>query len=286
MTRFLWTPADTRRLRTLAAKGHTAPEIAAAIGCEPKLVRVRARREGLALKRAIAGKFAWTPTLDAELLRRYETEPAVDIARDFGCTQSALYQRAYKLGVKKTSDWARECTRKRWAQGRHENSRRAQFRPGQTPRNKGVPQTEWMPPESRERVAATQFRPGAMPYNWVPVGSYRVTSGGDLEQKVADDRTPGMSRRNWKPVRVLVWEAVNGPVPLGQVVRFRPGHATTDPDAIRPEHLECVTRAENMRRNSYHTHLPPEVARLVQLRGALNRKINNRMRKDHEESRQ
>ncbi|WP_281916218.1 HNH endonuclease signature motif containing protein [Caldimonas thermodepolymerans] len=279
MTRHRWTPADTRRLRTLAAKGHTAPEIAAAIGCDPKLVRVRARREGLTLKRAIADKFPWTPELDAELLRRYETEAAVDIARDFGCTQSALYQRAYKLGAKKTSDWARECTRKRWAQGRYENSR-AGLAKGRG-WNKGLPQSEWI--RNPEAVQATQFRPGAMPYNWVPVGSYRVTTTGDVERKVADDRTPGMSRRNWKPVRVLVWEAAHGPVPPGHVVRFKDGRKRLDPDEITVDLLECITRAENMRRNSYHTHLPPDVARLVQLRGALNRKINNRLRKQANE---
>jgi len=33
-----------------------------------------------------------------------------------------------------------------------------------------------------------------------------------------------------------------------------------------------------MRRNSYHTRYPKEVAQLIQLKGALNRKINRRSR--------
>lgn len=279
MTRFIWTEAHTRTLARLAAEGKTPPEIAAALGCKQRLVRVRAARHGIEVKRAIGKKFNWTPEADAELRARYESETAADIARDFGCTERALYMRAHALGLRKSSEWARECTRRRWAQGRHEGSRRSHFRKGQAPVNKGRPQKEWMPAASRRRCAATQFRPGEMPYNWVPVGSYRVTTQGDVERKVADDRTPGMSRRNWRPVRVLVWEAAHGPVPRGHVVRFKDGKATTDPDAIKPEHLECITRAENMRRNSYHTHLPPDVARLVQLRGALTRKINNRTRK-------
>lgn len=277
MTRFLWTPADTKRMARLAADGMTAPEIAAAIGCDSKLIRDRARRHGVKLRRAIANKFAWTPEADDELRRRYESETAKEIADDLGCTERALYMRAHALGLRKDSEWARECTRRRWAQGRHENSL-AGLAKGRA-WNKGLRGVVGVQPECQ----ATQFKPGQMPYNWVPVGSYRVTSGGDVEQKVADDRTPGMSRRNWRPVRVLVWEERHGPVPKGHVVRFRPGHATTDPDSIKPEHLECVSRAENMRRNSYHTHLPPEVARLVQLRGALNRKINNRLRKQDEE---
>ncbi len=279
MSRRVWTDADTARLRKLAAAGKTAPEIGQALGCRPSLIRVRALRHGVELKRAIGDKFKWTPEADAGLRARYESETAAAIARDFGCTERALYMRAHSLGLRKSSEWARECTRQRWAQGRHENSRKAQFRPGQEAWNKGLRGVVGVQPECR----ATQFKPGEMPYNWVPVGSYRVTTSGDVERKVADDRTPGMSRRNWKPVRVLVWEAAHGPVPRGHVVRFKDGRATTDPDAIAVEHLECITRAENMRRNSYHTHLPPEVARLVQLRGALNRKINNRTRKQDDE---
>ncbi|NLA67198.1 MAG: HNH endonuclease [Gammaproteobacteria bacterium] len=271
--RFLWTDAHTRALQRLAAKGLAAPEIAARIGCDPKLVRVRAIRHGVTLRRAIARKFAWTPEAEAELSRRYESETAAAIAADIGCTEHALYMKAHALGLRKSSDWARECTRRRWAEGRHENSR-AGLAKGRG-WNTGLPQSEWMAPQA---AAATQFRPGEMPYNWVPVGSYRVTTAGDLEQKVADDRTPGMSRRNWKPVRVLVWEAAHGPVPKGHVVRFRDGKATTELAAITPDILECITRAENMKRNSFWENLPPDVARLVQLRGALNRKINNRTR--------
>lgn len=35
-----------------------------------------------------------------------------------------------------------------------------------------------------------------------------------------------------------------------------------------------MSRHENMRRNSYHTNYPPEVARLVQLKGAISRQVN------------
>ena len=278
MSRRVWTDADTARLRKLAAAGKTAPEIGQALGCRPSLIRVRALRHGVELKRAIGEKFNWTPEADAVLRARYESETAAAIARDFGCTERALYMRAHSLGLRKSSEWARECTRKRWAQGRHENSR-AGLAKGRG-WNKGLPQAEWI--RNPEAVKATQFKAGEMPYNWVPVGSHRVMEDGTVERKVADDRTPGMSRRNWKPVRVLVWEAAHGPVPRGHVVRFKDGHQTSDPNAITLDRLECITRAENMLRNSYHTHLPPEVAQLVQLRGALTRKINKRTREQEQ----
>lgn len=278
--RFLWTDAHTRRLREAAKQGRTAGELAAEFGCATSVVRTRAQRHGVKLKRAIGKPFGWTPEREAELARRYETQSAAEIAEAMGCTVGAVYNRAWSLGLKKTSEWARECTRRRWADGRHKNSL-AGLEKGRG-WNKGLPQSEWIRDPSK--VAATQFKPGEMPYNWVPIGSYRVTTAGDVEQKVADDRTPGKSRRNWRPVRVLVWEAEHGPVPKGHVVRFRDGCATTDPDAIKVEHLECISRAENMRRNSFWENLPPDAARLVQLRGALNRRINNLEREKNERS--
>lgn len=279
--RFLWTDAHTRRLREAAKQGVTAGELAEEFGCATSVVRTRAQRHGVKLKRAIGKPFGWTPEREAELARRYETQSAAEIAEAMGCTVGAVYNRAWSLGLKKTSEWARECTRRRWADGRHKNSRRAHFRPGHVPHNKGVPQSEWMDPG---RSVETRFKPGEMPYNWVPIGSYRVTTAGDVEQKVTDDRTPGKSRNNWRPVRVLVWEAEHGPVPKGYVVRFKDGCATTDPDAIKVEHLECISRAENMKRNSFWENLPPDAARLVQLRGALNRRINKLEREKNERS--
>ena len=52
---------------------------------------------------------------------------------------------------------------------------------------------------------------------------------------------------------------------------------------IDQANLEAITRAENMRRNSYHRY-GQEIARAVQLRGVLNRQINKRL-KDEEPNR-
>jgi len=48
---------------------------------------------------------------------------------------------------------------------------------------------------------------------------------------------------------------------------------------ITLDRVECISLAENMRRNSYLTRYPKEVADLIRLRGALNRKINTRERR-------
>jgi hypothetical protein len=63
------------------------------------------------------------------------------------------------------------------------------------------------------------------------------------------------------------------------VVRFKDGQRTTNVADITLDRLECITQRENMRRNSNWTKYPVEVARLVQLKGAINRQIN-RMNKE------
>lgn len=220
----------------------------------------------------------WTASEDAELSRRYPSEPANVIASDLGRGIRSIYMRARLLGLKKLDGWMAETARKHWANGRHEGSRAAHFKKGQTPFNKGRPMAEWMPADARQKCSRTQFRAGQLSgsakHNWVPVGTEKIREG-QLCRKVTDDPAVYPAAR-WQPVSRLVWEAEHGPIPPGHVVRFRDGMATTHRDSITLDRLELVTRAENMRRNSYHTRYPKEVAQLIQLRGAMNRKINNR----------
>jgi len=108
------------------------------------------------------------------------------------------------------------------------------------------------------------------------------------ESKRRNDRvyfTPGIADRQ-RGVRRLheeLWIEHHGPIPAGHIVVFRPGCRTTDPAAITPSRLEIVTRAENMRRNSIHTRLPPAVVDLIRLRNALRRKINNRISREQQD---
>ncbi|WP_237736750.1 hypothetical protein [Delftia acidovorans] len=54
---------------------------------------------------------------------------------------------------------------------------------------------------------------------------------------------------------------------------FRPGHRTTQEAAITADRLECISRAENARRN-HPARKSPELAKLVQLKGAITRQVN------------
>ena len=113
---------------------------------------------------------------------------------------------------------------------------------------------------------------GAAQHNYVPIGSLRVTKYGSLERKVTDDPSLYPARR-WRPVAHLVWEAEHGPIPSGHVVRFKPGMHTIEEAEITLDRLECITLAENMRRNTLHRY-PTEIVDAIRARAVLNRRIN------------
>ena len=132
-------------------------------------------------------------------------------------------------------------------------------------------------------MKTTQFQPGvrqgvaAMLYK--PIGTERISKDGYLERKTHDALPDGVSKteanrlrqRRWKPVHVIVWESEHGPLPKSHAVAFKNGNKAD----IRLDNLECITRAELMKRNTVH-NLPEPVARAVQLLGALNRQIRKR----------
>lgn len=200
----------------------------------------------------------WTQFDDNCLASLYANTHNQVLADFLGRTEPAISNRATKLGLLKSADYiARSSTR---------------FKPGLVPWNSGL--KGW---DSGGRSATTRFKAGEMhgaaQHNYKPIGSLRISAYGHLERKVTDDPNLYPARR-WVPVSRLVWEAERGPIPAGYVVRFKDGMHTTNEADITTDRLECISQSENMRRNSYHNNYPPEVARLVQLKGAINRQVN------------
>lgn len=190
----------------------------------------------------------WTAQKREWLRELYPDKPNTFLAEFFGCSYTAIKNQAVKLGLKKSQAYL--------------DSKPGCFAKGAEPWNKGK---NW---HSGGRSRETQFRSGHNPHNWHPVGYERLTKDGIWERKVADTK---VKRQDWRPIHVLQWETDNGPVPKGHIVIFKDG----DRENFDPDNLECISRSENMRRNSVH-RLPKEVASLVQLVGALNRQINKR----------
>lgn len=211
----------------------------------------------------------WTTEDDRILRELFPTNPTRIAAERLGRSTQATSQRASLLGLEKDPEYLRTQA----CRFRPGNQSGQQFKPGHRAWNKGRKGVSGHHPNTRR----TQFRKGqlsgAAARNYKPVGTLRINHDGCLEQKVTDDHP--VPARRWVSVHRLVWEAANGPVPKGHLVVFKPGRQTTDPDRITLDRLELITRAENMRRNSFLTRYPKDVADLIRMRGVLNRKIRS-----------
>jgi hypothetical protein len=223
------------------------------------------------MSKSTGKKRFWTEA-EMQLLTRWYADVRTDlIAQQLGWPVKRVLAKANALGLHKSRELIAEMARERTNKPGH-GSHAHRIKPGSVPHNKGVKRPPgWSP----GNMAKAQFKPGARPHTWVPVGSYRIVDG-QLQRKVNDD--PGPTGVRWFPVSRLVWEAAHGPVPKGRIVVFRAGQHSTVAENITLDALECITRRELIKRNSVHTIYPPELARLVQLRGALNRKINRRLK--------
>ena len=120
----------------------------------------------------------------------------------------------------------------------------------------------------------TQFKKGQKPHTWKPIGTERLSKEGYLQRKVADT---GYPPRDWVGVHILLWREHHGEIPAGHIIKFKDGNKQN----IAIENLECISQADNMRRNSFHNY-PKEVAQLIQLRSAVQRQINKRSKQDEQ----
>lgn len=84
----------------------------------------------------------------------------------------------------------------------------------------------------------TSFKKGQTPKNHRPVGSERITRDGYMEVKIKEPRT-------WRLKHIVVWEAKNGKLPSGHVIRLLDGDKTN----CNIGNLLCISRGANATSN-------------------------------------
>lgn len=222
----------------------------------------------------------WTAEQLAGLRALYPDFEADVVARVIGRCTDSVYKKAQKLGIKKSEAFEKAYRERQAHRARVDPRVQAgAFKPGIVPWNKGKNTV------AGGRSAETRFKPGTAPINTMPIGSYRTVTNANrksahVEIKVSNK--PGRNDQRWTPVTRYVWEQHNGPVPEGFIVVFKLGMSTLDPALITLDRLECVTKTENLRRNSWRARYP-ELAGLVQLKGAITRQVN-RIKKQAQEA--
>lgn len=211
---------------------------------------------------------AWTKREIATVRRDYPNLPTAQIAATLDRPMSGVYRCAYALGLEKSAAFRASPLSGRLVKGCAERGRATRFVKGQKSWNTG---TKGIVTGGVE----TQFKKGNRPHTWKPLGSERLLDG-YLCRKMTDT---GYSPRDWVPVHILMWREAFGAIPPKHTVCFK----DKDRTHIRLDNLELVSREELMRRNSYHTNYPREIAQLIQLRGAVQRQINRRERHEKQD---
>lgn len=205
----------------------------------------------------------WTQRQLMRLTYLYPDTPAPAIAKLVRRPLMSVYQKAKQLGLKRDPAFVEQ--QRLLARERALTDPRLiahRFKPGHVPPQKGKPFV------LRGRMADGWFKPGQVSKRWDPevycVGALRITTDNVIEIRMA----PGA--RQWKQLSHYVWFLHTGSwPPPGHVVRVRNG----DPYDTQFENLELITQRENMLRNTFWNRYPPEVARLIQLKGAINRHV-------------
>lgn len=202
---------------------------------------------------------------DILILRlRYSNEPSKNLAEYMQRSAASISQMAAKIGIKKSKEYMRN------------SELSTLFKKGHATWNAGMTGVTFGGKE-------TQFKPGSRPKNTAEIGSYRMNGDGFLQRKIGNKS--GSASNRWRCVHEIVWTDAHGPMPPKHIVVFKPGMRTNVLEDITIDKVECISLAENMRRNSMH-RLPKELAEIVQLRGAITRQINKREDKKNEEQHQ
>jgi hypothetical protein len=216
----------------------------------------------------------WAPREIERLKREYANAHTPTLARSFGRSESSVYQKALNLGLRKSAEYLASPEA-----GRTDGKRGGctRFKPGHATWNKGMKGVHGTQGACRR----TQFKEGDLPHNTLPIGSLRINKDGHLQRKISNGK--GSASKRWRTVAELVWSEVNGPLPPRHFVVFRPGLFTNKLEEITLDRIECISMAENARRN-HPRNKSPELAKLVQLKGAITRQVNRISKEAKEQS--
>ena len=217
----------------------------------------------------IAPRRAWSEFELAVMRMHYPDTLTRDLAELFSRAEHTVHAKARAMGVRKSQAFLSGPMGHQLDGHRGKGMR---FQKGNKPWSAGTKGVAGQHENSR-RTQFAKGRPAAEARNYVPIGTLRINVDGYLERKFTDDPALFPVRR-WIAVHREVWIAANGPVPEGHVIVFKKGRRSAVEAEITLDALECITRGELALRNKY----PKELQQIAQLRGAITRQINKRLK--------
>lgn len=259
MNKKSWSETEIEMLKTFYPTA-TKQWLATALGRSKVAIKTRAQLLGLKKEvREYGGEFAWTAEQDFILKNKYEELSAAEIATLVNKSHYAVKNRLHKLGI----TLSKEVRLKRCNN----------YQKGMVAYNTGKKQHEYMSAEAIEKTKATRFKKGSLPHNALPDGAtvIRHDKSGKSYQLI---KLP--NNRKLKYMHFHLWQQHYGAIPKGHIVVFSNKNSLD----CRIENLECITKAENMRRNSIQ-NLPEEIIQTITLISKLNKKIKHHAEKQN-----
>jgi hypothetical protein len=145
----------------------------------------------------------------------------------------------------------------------------SRIKKGDAPPNKGRKMAEYMSAAAIRASKKTRFKKHHLPHNTRYDGCVTIRT----DNRGVKYKFIRCSKNNWIPLQRYIWEQKKGPIPKGGKIVFK----DKNPMNLKISNLKLVTSKQLMKLNSLHNY-PKPVAELIQLRGALNRQINKRLK--------
>lgn len=256
-----WTPKQIRILKKQYASCEDLRALATKL--DKTYPALKSRAGILNLRRSKDAR-DWTPEDRQQLANLYPDKQAEEIARIMNRTKRAIYSQAKKMGLEKS-----EAFKKSPLSGGFQKGSTAgaayRFKKGQVPKNKGKKLTEYVKdPHTLNRIRSTQFKKGQVSANTLYDGAIVTRVYHKTKKSYRWIRLNG----KWHMLHVVRWTETHGPVPDGHIVVFKDGDTLN----VAVKNLECISLAENMRRNTIH-NLPPELKEVTYLRTRITKKV-------------
>jgi hypothetical protein len=180
----------------------------------------------------------WTSEEKEVLIKHYADLQMEDLLRLINRTESQIYNMAFKLKLQKSEAYLIE-KRKKEGETLKRVGVKNRFKKGHNPANAG---------KTGVRVSPkSEFKKGHLPQNTLHDGAIRIRNDRNTKTgRVTPYKYIRIAKAKWVLYQRHLWEQHNGPIPKGHMIRFRDG----DTMNCTIENLECISMAENARRNA------------------------------------
>jgi hypothetical protein len=207
----------------------------------------------------------YTISLIKKIQKRYPNEDTKELAEELGLPIDRIYYIANKHKFKKSQAYLDNW--KLSGRGRMiEHGKAHRFKKGHKSWNKDKSPKDYMPSESYDKIKTTQFKKGNLPTNTKHDGaiSLRHDKTGVKYYYIR------IAKAKWVLLHQKIYQDVYGPIPKSHIIVFK----DRNPLNVTLENLECITRIENMHRNSLH-RLAPEIKQTIRVLTKLKKTIKN-----------